>query len=412
MPRLPLTTFRLPWERIRAGWQSDSYFNRARQVLFADQHTAHVRMQVFTKHHAVLCGIDWALALLKVGAGHYRDPARAAALFERHLAFERRAATIPLASRCWEEEEPVAREWFEIRRELADLWEPAELEVHALADGDEIAPYETVLTIDGDYKEFAHLETLYLAALASSTRVATNTRNVVRAARGKPVLMFAARHDTPLTQAPSGYAAFIGGASAAATDEQGEWWGSRGVGTIPHALIASYGGSTTLAAIKFAELVDPPLPVTTLVDFDNDSVATSLRVARALGGRLAGVRLDTAENMVDRAIWEAIQAGAPADPTITGVTPRLVRAVREALDAAGFREVRIVASGGFDAAKVAAFEAEGAPVDVYGVGSGLLAGRYDFTADVVRVNGAPLAKKGRAERPNPRLRAVAWEEIV
>jgi nicotinate phosphoribosyltransferase len=80
--------------------------------------------------------------------------------------------------------------------------------------------------------------------------------------------------------------------------------------------------------------------------------------------------------------------------------------VREALDAAGHERVRIVVSGGFDAEKIEAFERAGAPVDAYGVGSSLLRGHDDFTADVVRVEGRPCAKAGRGERPNPRLERV------
>jgi nicotinate phosphoribosyltransferase len=80
--------------------------------------------------------------------------------------------------------------------------------------------------------------------------------------------------------------------------------------------------------------------------------------------------------------------------------------VRDALDAAGHQQVRIVVSGGFDDEKIARFEAEGAPVDAYGVGSSLLRGQNDFTADVVRVDGRPLSKAGRQENPNPRLELV------
>ena len=46
------------------------------------------------------------------------------------------------------------------------------------------------------------------------------------------------------------------------------------------------------------------------------------------------------------------------------------------------------------------------PADAYGVGSSLLRGNTDFTADVVRVDGRPCAKKGRSYRPNPRLERV------
>ena len=73
---------------------------------------------------------------------------------------------------------------------------------------------------------------------------------------------------------------------------------------------------------------------------------------------------------------------------------------------AGHPHVRIVVSGGFNAEKIRRFEDEGVPVDAYGVGSSLLRGQNDFTADVVRVDGRPVAKAGRQERPNPRLELV------
>jgi nicotinate phosphoribosyltransferase len=141
--------------------------------------------------------------------------------------------------------------------------------------------------------------------------------------------------------------------------------------------------------------------VVVLVDFENDSVRTALEVARALGPRLWGVRLDTSGQLVDRSLWEEM---GDFDPR--GVNERLVRKVRDALDSDGFERVKIVASGGFTVDKIRAFEADGVPVDAYGVGSSLLHGQNDFTADVVRVDGRPVAKVGRHERPNPRLDVV------
>ena len=80
--------------------------------------------------------------------------------------------------------------------------------------------------------------------------------------------------------------------------------------------------------------------------------------------------------------------------------------MRAELDARGFGDVRIVVSGGFDAERIRAFEAAGVPVDSYGVGSSLIRGANDFTADVVEVDGRPCAKVGRELRPNPRLERV------
>jgi nicotinate phosphoribosyltransferase len=90
----------------------------------------------------------------------------------------------------------------------------------------------------------------------------------------------------------------------------------------------------------------------------------------------------------------------------TGVNPELVRNVRRALDGEGFGHVKIVVSGGFTVEKIRQFEQQKIPVDAYGVGSSLFQGRFDFTADVVMLEGKPCAKVGRAFRPNPKLELV------
>jgi nicotinate phosphoribosyltransferase len=102
------------------------------------------------------------------------------------------------------------------------------------------------------------------------------------------------------------------------------------------------------------------------------------------------VRLDTSEHLVDESLLEEMGDFRP-----TGVNERLVEKVRSALDHAGHPGVRIVASGGFDAERIRAFEARGVPVDAYGVGSSLIRGENDYTADVVMVDGHARAKAGR-----------------
>jgi nicotinate phosphoribosyltransferase len=141
--------------------------------------------------------------------------------------------------------------------------------------------------------------------------------------------------------------------------------------------------------------------ITVLVDFENDSVRTALEVAEALQDKLWGVRLDTSELLVDRALLDEMGSFKPI-----GVNPRLVEKVRGALDGAGFPDVKIVVSGGFTADRIREFEALGVAVDAYGVGSSLIRGQNDFTADVVLLDGRPCAKVGRAYAPNPRLERV------
>jgi nicotinate phosphoribosyltransferase len=257
------------------------------------------------------------------------------------------------------------------------------------------------MTIEGDYTLFAHLETVYLGVLTRRTLISTNVRRVVDAAGDKPIFFFPARFDHYRVQAGDGWAAHIAGAIGVSTDEQASWWGGKGGGTVPHGLIAAYAGDTVAASEAFTDVLYPDVNVIALVDFDNDCVATSLACARALGERLWGVRLDTSESMVDRSLWERMGQFRPV-----GVNPQLVHNVRHALDAEGFDHVRIVVSGGFDAPRIAEFERDGVPADAYGVGSSLLRGKLDFTADVVQVDGRPCAKEGRVERPNPRLELV------
>ena len=91
-----------------------------------------------------------------------------------------------------------------------------------------------------------------------------------------------------------------------------------------------------------------------------------------------------------------------------GVNEHLIVNVRRALDGAGFPQVKIIVSGGMTVARIERFEAKDVPCDAYGVGSSLLAGRggFDFTADIVRVNGAQCAKVGREHKPNDSLQLV------
>ncbi len=346
MRRLQTSVFKLPVQKIKSGWYSDKYFVRTREILLRDNNHAYVLMQIFTRRAGYVCGIDEAIAVLKLCAD-----------------------------------------------------KPHKLKIKALYDGDRIRPMETVMTIEGDYSTFAHLETVYLGILARRSAICTSVRKVVEAARPKKVLFFPARFDYYSAQAGDGYAAFIGGAAGVSTDANAAWWKARGIGTIPHGLIAAYGGDTVKACLAFDKYMPRSIKRVALVDFENDSVKTSLEAARALGRKLFAVRLDTAEDIIDKSIRKNTKDAY-------GVNPQLVRNVRKALDENGFKYVRIIVSCGFDEQKIRYFKKRRVPFDMVGVGSALFKERMDFTADIVRVNGIPCAKVGRRYRPNSRLKEV------
>src|SRR3954467_12510171 len=199
--RLAAEVFRLPVEKIREGYYSHVYFNYAKEPPEPDGRPPLVLMQVLQRKASIRGGVDEAIAVVRQCAGRRRPDG------------------------SWE-----------------DGWD--QLEVAALHEGDEIEPFETVMTIEGDYALFAPLETVYLGCLARRTLVMRNVREVVDAARGKPIMFFPARHDHWLGPTRDSRGAHVAGAIGVSTDAQASWWGGRGLGTVPHALIAAYGGDT------------------------------------------------------------------------------------------------------------------------------------------------------------------------
>ncbi len=373
LDRFPAPLFQFN-RRIREGWLSDRYFLRTAATLAHDGRDPHVTLQLFAKHHGVVAGLYEGVRLLET--------------------------------------------------QLAGGAGREQVTVDTLLDGDDIEPWETVMLVRGPYRAFAHLETPLLGAIARRTLVASNVRRVIGAAAGRPVIFMGARHDDWRVQTPDGYAAMVGGAGSVSSDAGGAWWGSRGAGTMPHAMIAAFGGDVVAATLAFARYVrdrEPDVGVVSLVDYRNDAVADALAVARAVrdafgAGVLTGVRVDTSERLVDRSLQ-----GREADyggETLTGVNPPLVRLMRRALDADGFGDVGVVVSGGFTPRKIQRFERDRVPVAAYGVGSSLLGhndgeadgllANFDFTADVVEVDGRAEGKVGRALEPNPRLVRVEW----
>ncbi|TMU85952.1 nicotinate phosphoribosyltransferase [Bacillus sp. BHET2] len=354
--RLTNHTFKFD-ERIKDGWFSAVYFLKTKEIAKKKKPDAVVTMQFFQKNHAVICGTDEVIALLHT---------------------------------------------------FAD--DPQNLEIHSLKDGDQIAPFETVLTIKGRYQDFGYLEGIIDGILARRTSVATSVYNVMKAAsisgKQKPVIFMGDRDDHFTQQSGDGYAAFIGGSTAQATHAMNEWWGKKGMGTMPHALIQLFNGDIVEATKAYQETF-PEDELIALVDYNNDVITDSLKVAREFGPELKGVRVDTSRMMIDKYFLRNQQVLGTFDPR--GVNMQLIKALRQALDEEGYQHVKIVVSGGFNEDRIRQFEENLVPVDMYGVGSSLLKIHVGFTGDNVVIDGSPEAKAGRKLRPNPRLEKVEFE---
>ncbi len=401
--RLDASNFDLPVHELRTGYRSAVYFWRAKRILEMEGRVARITHQVFQKNENVrLCGTDEVIQILRCATGGYSDYAEANRLFERYVQVKK-AMNRQAHARNEVEFRALVDERFDFSMQLDRLWIDRfdEIEVDSLQDGDTLAALETAMLFEGDYAQFAHLESVYLGVLARRTKICTNCADVVAAAAGKPVLFFTDRFDHFWLQDGDGYAAHLGGVSSVASNAMASWYGEKGIGTIPHAMIVSYEGDSVKAARKFNDHF-PEVNTIALVDFDNNCVDTALAAARELDGQLWGVRLDTASNLVDG----SLQQLALPDRDKAGVSAPLVEMVRAALDKAGFGHVKIIVSGGFNPERIARFEADQVPVDVYAVGSWILSGQFDFTADAVRLDGRNLAKVGRTFRPNARLERV------
>ncbi|MBI1282335.1 MAG: nicotinate phosphoribosyltransferase [Anaerolineaceae bacterium] len=434
--RLPSHLFKLDIDGLRRGYYSDKYFENIVQVLqgateagytFAGQSPRDlpvdpqgmlvgdivVEAQIFNRRSpfALVAGVDAALAMFRHSTGYFTGQ-----------QFVNTAAQLQIEA----VEDGVI--------------------THFAGDTEDVQP---VIKVRGRYRDFALLETPVLGVLTRASRLATNVYNVAKAARGKSLLFFPARFDLPEVQAIDGYAYWLAiqrynadsGAKVApfvSTDAQASWWGGRSGGTVPHALIASFLADTAEAMLAFARYVPPDVSRVVLADFNNDSIGAALETLDAYWPHylsalqsgdsddqkrwtLTGVRLDTSANMRDVALQ-------PDDPK--GVNAVLVRLLREALNHAWekwnvpqeyidtaqayCRNVKIVVSGGFNAAKIERFEQESVPVDMYGVGSSLLRNaedtNTDFTMDLVRVNikgkWVDIAKLGRKADENPDLKPV------
>ncbi|MEA3356176.1 MAG: nicotinate phosphoribosyltransferase [Candidatus Bipolaricaulota bacterium] len=321
-----------PAAEILSGATADLYFLHAREILKKEGINPQVTIEIFPSGGGILCGMKEVESLLK--------------------------KVLPPRATAW-----------------------------GLDEGEEMSEGEIALRINSPYRSVGIYETAILGILAQESGWATAARACVIAAGETPVIHFGARHVHPAVAPRLEYAAIVGGCTSCATPAGASLAGLEPTGTIPHALILCMG-DTVKAMQSFDRNIGPENKRIALVDTFKDEAEESLRVARALGPRLWGVRLDT--------------------PAERGrVTPALAKEVRARLDQAGFDHVRIVASGGIDSARITLFKEERAPVDAFGVGSAISsASPIDFTADIKQVDGDPVAKRGRipGTTHNPRLK--------
>lgn len=351
LSRITNKTFKFD-PKLGDGFYSANYFLKSKAIVenFSPNHI--VTMQWFQrKDDVMLCGIDEAIALIHTFATN-----------------------------------------------------PETLEIYALNDGDIINKNEPVLKVSGKYEDFGYLESVIDGVLARRTSVATNVYRLLKESGDTPVFSMADRQDDYLTQVGDGYATYVAGITKVSTDAQGAWWGGKGMGTMPHALIQIAGGDVLKAADMYLKMY-PNEKVTALVDYHNNVVRDSLALAKHLKEKLNAVRVDTSISLIDHYFDDKDTTGF--DPH--GVCKELIFALRKNLDDNGFNYVKIIVSSSFSLEKIKEWKRAGVPVDMYGVGTYFVNNTTcGFTGDLVVLDGKGEAKEGRKEYPSDRLERVVF----
>lgn len=253
--------------------------------------------------------------------------------------------------------------------------------VYSLPEGTLFGENEPLMVIEGRYVDFAVFETTLLGILRHYTSIASKAARVKKAARGKTCLFFGARVLHPAVQPMADRAAYIGGCDGVSGVLGAEMLGKQPSGTMPHALMIIFRalkGDHTLAWLWFDKTAPPEVPRVILADTFLDEREESLMAARLLGERLWGVRLDTPGSR-------------------RGNMLKIAREVRWALDLAGYKNVKIVVSGGLDEEEVARLAEV---VDVFGVGTSIaFPPSVDISMDIIEVlvDGVwtPITKRGK-----------------
>jgi len=259
-------------------------------------------------------------------------------------------------------------------KDVAALLEGRDVDVDAVPSG-RLFDGGPVMRIEGEYLEFARLETSILGFLSHASGVATAALDVRRAAPDSLVLSFGARHVHPSTTAMVERSALIAGLDGFSHVAAGEVLGREAGGTMPHALVICFGrGNQEEAWTAFDEAVGEDVPRVALCDTYSDETDEALRAATALGDRLDSVRLDTTGSR-------------------RGNFRHIVREVRWTLDAHDRGDVGIFVSGGLGPAELRELRDV---ADGFGVGGYVSnADPVDFALDIVEVDGEPAAKRGK-----------------
>ncbi len=257
--------------------------------------------------------------------------------------------------------------------EVLELVDGLPLTMRAMDEGELFHSDEPVMSVTGHYLDFGKYETAILGLLCQASGIATNAARCRKAAGPRPVISFGARRMHPAIAPMIERNAFIGGCDGVAVIESAELIGEEPSGTMSHTLILCCQDER-LAYEIFDEAMGADVKRIALVDTFQDEKFGALFAAEVFGERLYAVRLDTPGSR-------------------RGNFLRIMQEVRWELDIRGYTNVRIFISGDIDEDRILEYNDV---ADAYGVGTHISNSPVvNFAMDIVEVDGAPLAKRGK-----------------
>jgi len=256
--------------------------------------------------------------------------------------------------------------------DVLKLMEGIDVDIYAMQEGTLFFPHEPVMVVVGRYLDFARFETAMLGFICHSSGVSTKAFISKLAAGEKTVLSFGTRRQHPALAAMIERAAWIGGVDGVSNFAAEKYLGIKSLGTMPHALIISFGDQVE-AWKAYNEVIEDEVPRTLLIDTYCDEKSEAVKAVENIE-RVDAVRLDTPSSR-------------------RGDIRKIIEEVRWELDIRGKKDVKIVLSGGLEIRDIVELRDL---VDAFGVGTSIAGSKpIDFSMDIVERDGVFCAKRGK-----------------
>lgn len=231
-------------------------------------------------------------------------------------------------------------------------------DVYSIKEGTPIFPGEPIITVRGPLIEAQLIETMLLMTINHQSLIATKANRMVRAAKGIPVMEFGSRRAQGLEGAVLGArAAYIGGCVGSSCALADKLYKIPATGTMAHSWVQLFDSEYEAFRVYVETYKEKPILLVDTYDVLNSGVPNAIKIFKEMeesfGLRPGGIRIDSGD-----IAYLSIKS-------------------REMLDAAGFKDCKIIASNSLDECIIKDILTQGAKIDAFGVGERLITSKSD-----------------------------------